>query len=444
MQFNYNVNGLNIDVLGLANQKAKLESIKSDKLMRENATKEKERLSRLVKQRAEAVTNGKSTTGIDRLMFEINPDFAIQNREFESEMNEESMTSMYDTIEEAKILADNGQIEAAANMVEQRNQMLKDGQQPNKETQMIVDAFNTGDITKINQMLDIGMQMGQQGGYLEVPSPDDLEVLSKSVDAQGNEYYNVFNKTNQTMSKQFTGGVKPQDGSEDYKPGKDVSKFIVDAGLESEKFANESRTASRLADAYAEVAADPSIDDAGVPAMAERFLRTITGQENAESFMRKEATRLINSGIIGDLPPGVASDRDIAIISEGYPKSTNNARQMANWFRAYAATKDRLSRLKNGRSEFSEMFGGFNIAKQAGTLRGMEVKKNERFDQYYERLVTSQREERDRARTSANNERDLEAAIGGTGGLGDAPPMTPIQKQIKALEDEINQLGGKL
>jgi len=61
----------------------------------------------------------------------------------------------------------------------------------------------------------------------------------------------------------------------------------------------------------------------GIISEARTVLLDTLGLRDAEEANKTAALREINSKIVGDLPPGVASDRDIAIFSQGFP--TGNA-----------------------------------------------------------------------------------------------------------------------
>lgn len=63
---------------------------------------------------------------------------------------------------------------------------------------------------------------------------------------------------------------------------------------------------------------------AGVPARLEEFFRKTFGKENELSALRTEFNNTINNAVLQSLPPGVASDKDIAIAMGGWPAGTSN------------------------------------------------------------------------------------------------------------------------
>jgi len=56
--------------------------------------------------------------------------------------------------------------------------------------------------------------------------------------------------------------------------------------------------------------------------------------------LRQEYTRLRNSAAVQSLPPGPATDRDIALVLEGFPPPTADARTMAVFMRGMAKLQD--------------------------------------------------------------------------------------------------------
>ena len=86
---------------------------------------------------------------------------------------------------------------------------------------------------------------------------------------------------------------------------------------QASRSSGEAYSALSLADRYA--AMSPT---GGVVGRAYGAFKSLLGAQTEIDSLKTEFTRLTNTGIINSLPPGVASDRDIAIISEGFPNSS--------------------------------------------------------------------------------------------------------------------------
>jgi hypothetical protein len=72
---------------------------------------------------------------------------------------------------------------------------------------------------------------------------------------------------------------------------------------------------------------------AGVPGRVEEFFRRTFGKENELSALRTQFNNTINNAVLQSLPPGVASDKDIAIAMGGWPAGTSNPEFIAAYLR---------------------------------------------------------------------------------------------------------------
>jgi len=79
-----------------------------------------------------------------------------------------------------------------------------------------------------------------------------------------------------------------------------------------------------------------------------------------------------NSQVVKNLPPGVASDRDIQIAMEGYPTDTTNPETMAAFLRG-------MAKLERYNEDFNDFAAGY-VDKNNGT-RGMVDAWKARFGQ---------------------------------------------------------------
>lgn len=75
--------------------------------------------------------------------------------------------------------------------------------------------------------------------------------------------------------------------------------------------------------------------------------KSLVGGEDKVSRLKTDAENLINQGIVSSLPPGPASDKDIAIMSKGFPNSNWNATEITEWLQAYARMKRVESKYQN-------------------------------------------------------------------------------------------------
>jgi len=93
----------------------------------------------------------------------------------------------------------------------------------------------------------------------------------------------------------------------------------------------------------------------------ESFKNSIGGQDEV-SALKTGFTNLINTGIIGSLPPGVASDKDIEMARSGFPNSSWNADEIASWLRGNA----KLQAYQSERSRFEAQWISDNKGDASG------------------------------------------------------------------------------
>ena len=81
------------------------------------------------------------------------------------------------------------------------------------------------------------------------------------------------------------------------------------------------------------IAEDPGT--AGLFGRVAEWGKGIAGAQGDISTWKTQVTELINTNIINNLPPGIASDRDIQIIQAGFPDNSWNQDQLIEWIGAY-------------------------------------------------------------------------------------------------------------
>ena len=91
---------------------------------------------------------------------------------------------------------------------------------------------------------------------------------------------------------------------------------------------------------------------AGAPATVGESLSTIFGTRDAASEARTEFNRVVNEGLIAGLPPGVASDKDIALLQKGFPPEGAGRQEMLNYLTAYKKTLDAAKTYNSFKSQY--------------------------------------------------------------------------------------------
>ena len=73
----------------------------------------------------------------------------------------------------------------------------------------------------------------------------------------------------------------------------------------------------------------------GIFGTVSEFTKNVFGWQGGTSEWKKRYQDFRNSSVIANLPPGVASDRDIAIAREGFPDQNWDKEQLKSWMRGY-------------------------------------------------------------------------------------------------------------
>jgi hypothetical protein len=90
----------------------------------------------------------------------------------------------------------------------------------------------------------------------------------------------------------------------------------------------------------------------GAAGSAAEWVAKATGSQDYLSQLRQEFTRLRNSAAVQSLPPGPATDKDIALVLEGFPAPTADSRTITSFLRGMAKLQDINSATENARVDW--------------------------------------------------------------------------------------------
>ena len=124
---------------------------------------------------------------------------------------------------------------------------------------------------------------------------------------------------------------------------KDINTAAVAAGTSKQQAAQFNSLATRLQEAGGGF---------GVLSRANEWFRGATGNQDYVTQLRQEFTRLRNSAAVQSLPPGPATDKDIALVLEGFPAATADANTMASFLRGMAKLQDITAATENARVDW--------------------------------------------------------------------------------------------
>ena len=77
------------------------------------------------------------------------------------------------------------------------------------------------------------------------------------------------------------------------------------------------------------------------------WAREEAGNRELESRIRTKAAGVINRALVGDLPPGIASDKDIELVKQGYPEPTASLEELKEF-------TDAIARIQTGLAKYNK------------------------------------------------------------------------------------------
>jgi hypothetical protein len=118
---------------------------------------------------------------------------------------------------------------------------------------------------------------------------------------------------------------------------KDTPTYVGEAILEaSDEYGKASGQAARAQSMAQNFRANADKMPRGLPGQIDAFVRKALGTEDELNLLRTDFIGFKNELMTGSLPPGVASDRDIALIQAGFPNDFSNPDLVAEFLDARA------------------------------------------------------------------------------------------------------------
>lgn len=111
----------------------------------------------------------------------------------------------------------------------------------------------------------------------------------------------------------------------------------------------------------------------GAFSSAGEWLKQQTGSQNYMSQLRNEYTRIRNTSVMSMLPPGSASDKDIAIAQKGFPSETADASTIASFLRGMAKIQQASSAVDSAKAEWVNSVGHLGKPKTDISIDGITV-----------------------------------------------------------------------
>lgn len=120
----------------------------------------------------------------------------------------------------------------------------------------------------------------------------------------------------------------------------------------------------------------------GAFSTASEWVKKATGNQDAMTQMRQEYVRLRNNQALKMLPPGPASDKDIAMAMQGFPPDTADAATMASFLRGMAKLQQYSAVTENAKAEWVNAVGHLGKPKTDISIDGINVPAGSTFTDF--------------------------------------------------------------
>ena len=173
-----------------------------------------------------------------------------------------------------------------------------------------------------------------------------------------------------------------------------IQKNLSDIPSDTRKLINESATlaatSKQSADQFNDLAKrlDASGGGYGVFSSASDFLKKGAGFQGGMTQLRQEYTRLRNTAAIKSLPPGPATDKDIAMALKGFPSDNASAGDLSSFLRGMAKLQDVDASINNAKTDWlAQNNGTLTRAKNTFVAGDYSTKPGETFNDFAQRIV---------------------------------------------------------
>jgi len=141
------------------------------------------------------------------------------------------------------------------------------------------------------------------------------------------------------------------------KEGQQLSGFSEkQIATASDEYNNASSAAGRYATLAEQIRAK-SIGG-GLPSSWAETLKDLSGNQDEITQLKRSVMEVVNSEAIKALPPGPATDRDIALVREPFPTARANGEYIANWLGAVARLNEKRAQYAEHKAQFIAQNGG--------------------------------------------------------------------------------------
>lgn len=290
-------------------------------------------------------------------------------------LSNERQRAAAEDLRRAQILLGQGDIQGIQALAAERSQLIEQlGGDPSDTNNIMAlsEASMQGDRDALNLLsnqINTGVQLAAEHGLIKLPQQQEEK---ETFEAVRDDAGNIIAQRNT-----ITGEVKRDPRSDDQSDANALRRRDIELKEKIEKrqeqklsgtaekvlFASQDaivkaqRNANHMSNLAKEYEAN--VKTAGFKASIGEFLAEALGSEDEVSLLRRNYNSIRASQAMANLPPGPASDKDIALALSGFPKSTSNPKVVASFLRGVA----KLSRADAAWNQFRADF----ISKNRGS-----------------------------------------------------------------------------
>jgi hypothetical protein len=153
---------------------------------------------------------------------------------------------------------------------------------------------------------------------------------------------------------------------------------------------------------------------AGALGAFQESVASIIGGQDPETELRKEYIRLRNASVMQNLPPGVASDKDIELAMSGYLPENANPETIVSFLKGVAKMNDIDAAQNNATAEWISEVGNLGKARSDIEIGGINVAKGTTFSDFSRKYVDqfALRQRREREQIGASGRSYMQYATG--------------------------------
>jgi hypothetical protein len=165
--------------------------------------------------------------------------------------------------------------------------------------------------------------------------------------------------------------------------GASLTELTAAVGSSQQNQALAERT-NRLAEEFEKLPAGTGAGN--LSALHERAKQGL-GYQDGLTSIRNEFERLKNSQAIKNLPPGAASDKDIEIAKQGFPRSTANREHIISFLRGMAKMQTIAAQADDRKADWISSNGNLGTAKRDLQVGGVKVPAGTTFGEFNRNAV---------------------------------------------------------